>query len=112
MKQVIVLRADLKLGKGKLVAQGSHASLEAYKKASPSQRQEWERDGCKKIVAKVESLADLKALHRQALAAKLPVALITDAGHTQVSPGTVTALGIGPAADGKLDPFTRKLKLL
>lgn len=110
MKQIIVLRTDLKLGKGKLVAQGAHASLQAYKQASPTARREWESTGAKKIVVKVNSKRELFQLVRRCK--KLPLAIIRDAGHTQVRPGEVTALGIGPARDQDLEVLTGELKLL
>lgn len=108
-KQVIVLRTDLKMGKGKLVAQGAHASLQAYKKTSSAARAAWEAAGSKKIVVKVSSKRELFAL--VAKAKRLPHAVIRDAGLTQTKPGDVTALGIGPVSEGKLR-FTEGLKLL
>ena len=53
MKQAIVIRSDLKMSKGKLAAQAAHASLEAYKKASPENAEKWESEGQKKVVLKV-----------------------------------------------------------
>ena len=61
---------------------------------------------------KVKSLKELKLLYRKAKRLKLPCALIRDAGLTQVKPGTITCLGIGPAEDKKIDKITGKLKLL
>ena len=113
-KQVIVLRTDLNMGKGKLVAQGSHASIEAYlrtAKQKPEWAKLWLAEGMKKIVLKVESKEILTQLFEEARR-ELPVTLIQDAGHTQVEPGTVTALGIGPAPELELDKFISKYKLL
>ena len=111
MKQAIVLRSDLKMGKGKLVAQGAHASLEALRKAGKNAGI-WESEGCKKIVLKVDSEKKLKSLSKKASENTLPFALIRDAGFTQIPPGTLTALAIGPAEDDKIDKITGKLKLL
>jgi PTH2 family peptidyl-tRNA hydrolase len=111
-KQVIVIRKDLKMDKGKLAAQAAHASLEAYKKADINDINEWEEGGMKKVVVSANDIKELMAIKDKAKAAKLPYAVIHDAGKTQVKPGTVTALGIGPADEGAIDMITRHLKLL
>ncbi|MFH1649664.1 MAG: peptidyl-tRNA hydrolase Pth2 [Candidatus Woesearchaeota archaeon] len=112
MKQVIVVRADLKLPKGKMAAQVAHAAVAALERASPSDAKNWIDEGMAKIVLKVESLEELKSLQAKARAAKLPNALITDAGKTVVAPGTVTCLGIGPADENKIDAVTGSLKMM
>jgi PTH2 family peptidyl-tRNA hydrolase len=112
MKQVILVRTDLKLSKGKLAAQVAHASLESYKKADPRKAEDWRRDGGKKVVLKVTNLASLKRYDRKARELRLPHKLIKDAGHTELRPGTVTCLGIGPESEEKIDKATGKLKIL
>src|SRR3989338_5976051 len=101
MKQAIIVRKDLELGKGKIAAQSSHASLEAYKKADDDAKEEWESEGQKKIVLKCSNEKELLEIFMEAKKAKLPAALIIDAGHTQTEPGTKTAVGIGPAEDSE-----------
>lgn len=112
MKQAIVLRNDLKMGKGKLVAQGSHASVCAFLRASEICRERWLAEGMAKIVLKVGSESELKAILAAAKRAKLPAELIVDRGLTQLEPGTATAVGIGPANESDIDKITGKLKLL
>jgi len=112
MKQVLVLRNDLDIGKGKLAAQGAHASVEAAFKSDPKIVEKWRKDGAKKVVLKVDSDKELIALQKQAAKAKLVAVLISDAGMTQLKPGTKTALGIGPDSEAKIDKITGKLKLL
>jgi len=115
MKQVIVVRSDLKMGKGKLAVQAAHASLSAAEEASARRSgwyDEWKSEGQAKIVVKVQNEEELQELYKVARAAKLPAALIQDKGLTQVEPGTVTCLGIGPGPDEQLDRVTGKLKLL
>lgn len=111
-KQVIVVRKDLGLGKGKLAAQVAHASVSAMKLADKDIVEVWEREGAKKVVLKAESLAKVRALYKKAKASKIPSVLIKDAGHTQLKRGTTTCLGIGPAEDRRIDEITKDLKLL
>jgi PTH2 family peptidyl-tRNA hydrolase len=111
-KQVIVIRTDLKLGKGKLAAQVAHASLEAYRKAPEKNKKSWLEENQKKIVLKVSSESQLIEMYDKALRANLPSTLIRDAGLTQVPPGTKTAVGIGPAEEEKIDKITGELALL
>jgi len=113
VKQVIIVRKDVEMGKGKIGAQVAHASLGAYRKAKKLDARvvgEWEREGGKKIVLK-GTLEEIMAFKQWADAEGVASYLVQDAGHTQVEPGTVTALGLGPDSDGKLKP-TEKLKLL
>ncbi len=113
VKQVILVRGDLGMGKGKIGAQVAHASLGAYRKAKrlhPSKVAEWEREGGKKIVLRA-TLEELMKFKRWADSEGVVSFLVRDAGHTQVEPGTVTALGLGPDDEEKLKP-TERLKLL
>ena len=114
MKQAIVLRTDLEMGKGKMVAQGSHASLEAFlltQKRMPDWAELWIAEGQKKIVLKVNSEQALRDLYEE-VKGEIPSVLIVDAGYTQVKPGTVTSLGIGPAPEPTLDKYISNYKLL
>ena len=114
MKQVILVRTDIKMGKGKICAQVAHASLEAYKKAlreKPEWVKKWEEGGSKKIVLKVSSEKELLRLYSEA-SKEVPAVIIRDAGLTQVPPNTITAAGFGPAPDAVLDKYFSKLKLL
>jgi PTH2 family peptidyl-tRNA hydrolase len=111
-KQAIIVRKDLKLGAGKLAAQVAHASVGAMRKAGKSAAEEWESEGSKKVVLKVEGVSQLIELQRKAWAKKLPMFLVRDAGLTQVEAGTVTCLGIGPAEEERIDELTAGLKLL
>jgi PTH2 family peptidyl-tRNA hydrolase len=115
LKQVIVIRRDLDMGKGKMVAQGAHASLSAFLKAWRTRREwavEWLRSGQKKVVVRVDSLEELVEVYRKARSLGLPVSVVRDKGLTQVPLGTVTAIGIGPAPADLVDKVTGHLKLL
>ncbi|MFH1978058.1 MAG: aminoacyl-tRNA hydrolase [Candidatus Aenigmatarchaeota archaeon] len=111
-KQVIVIRTDLKMGKGKLAAQVAHASLESYKRTDSRTREKWEDEGSKKVVVKVGSLKELKEVHEKAKKIGVISAVIRDAGRTQVARGTITCLGIGPDKEENVDKITSNLKLL
>lgn len=112
MKQAIVVRTDLGMGKGKLAAQAAHASLQAYEHAGPDATRSWKSGGGKKVVLKAGSEPELHELADQARREGLPHAVVSDAGHTQLEPGTVTALGIGPAEENLVDRVTGDLSLL
>ena len=59
MKQVILVRMDLKLPKGKLAAQCCHASVEAVLNSSKKKVDEWRSEGQKKVVLKVKDDKEL-----------------------------------------------------
>jgi PTH2 family peptidyl-tRNA hydrolase len=119
LKQVIVVRADLKMSRGKLAAQAAHAAVEAVVRILQSGVREWRewldrwlREGQKKVVVKVESEEELLQVYREALQLGLPAALVEDAGRTELPPGTRTVVGIGPAPASIVDKVTGRLKLL
>ncbi|SDC91090.1 peptidyl-tRNA hydrolase Pth2 [Natrinema hispanicum] len=111
MKQAIVARTDIGMGQGKLAAQVAHASLSAYEKADSQLQSQWKQGGQKKVVLKGKSERQLHELSEIADSNGIPNALIRDAGHTQLEPGTVTALAVGPAADDRVDSVTGELSL-
>lgn len=112
MKQAIIIRSDLKMGKGKIASQAAHASISAFMNAPGSVRDRWMSEGMSKIVLKVPNESELLKICSAAKRAKLPCELIHDRGLTQVEPGSATAVGIGPADDEDIDRITSKLKLL
>lgn len=111
MKQAIVVRTDIGMGTGKLAAQVAHASLSAYENAGSSTRNEWKAGGQKKIVLKASGEKQLQELAEDARREGLAYALVRDAGHTQLEPDTVTALGVGPGAENIVDKVTGELSL-
>jgi peptidyl-tRNA hydrolase, PTH2 family len=102
----------LKLPRGKLAAQVAHASVAALLEATTDARRRWLEDGMPKVVLRGESEQQLLQMEAAAQSAGLPNALIRDAGHTVVAAGTITCLGLGPAAIEAIDALTGELKLL
>jgi PTH2 family peptidyl-tRNA hydrolase len=111
-KQVILVRDDLKMPKGKMAAQVSHASVEACFKTDKRLLSEWQGNGAKKVILKVENDKELIKYRRHASDAGLVTALIKDAGRTVLEPGTITCLAIGPDEESKIDEITGHLKLI
>ena len=132
VKQVIVIRKDLNMRKGKMIAQGAHASMKVffdimedyetsggmqslitYKRFFPTMAmREWIKGEFTKIVVSVDSEEELLKLHQNALNKKIPCSLIKDAGHTEFKEPTYTAVAIGPDESEKIDKLTGHLKLL
>jgi PTH2 family peptidyl-tRNA hydrolase len=112
MKQVILIRDDLKLPKGKMAAQAAHAAVEAVLRSDKDKVKRWRNEGMMKIVLKVKDEKELFRYKSQAEAFMLTTAVITDAGHTVVEPGTVTCMAIGPDEDMAIDKVTGELKII
>jgi peptidyl-tRNA hydrolase, PTH2 family len=109
---VIVVRADLGMGRGKAAAQVAHAAVAATLTATGSARlQAWLVDGQPKVVLRVDSAEELELVVARAHEHRLPVETIADAGRTQLDPGTLTCAAIGPADDDALDAVTGELRL-
>ncbi|KAG6138297.1 hypothetical protein E4U22_006985 [Claviceps purpurea] len=119
-KLVLVVRTDLGMTKGKIAAQCSHATLACYKalvRANPDSPQakllkRWEKRGQAKIAVQVKSEKELTELRWKALDMGLTAEVIQDAGRTQIDPGSLTVLGVGPGPKSLIDQVTGHLKLL
>jgi PTH2 family peptidyl-tRNA hydrolase len=114
-KQVVVMRNDLKMSRGKIAAQAGHAAVSAAEEARKKCNEWWKAwiaEGQCKIAVRAESEEELLELERKAEKSKLPTALIVDRGLTELPPDTITCLGIGPAPSVQVDAITGKLPLL
>jgi PTH2 family peptidyl-tRNA hydrolase len=126
-KQVIVIRRDLRMRRGKEIAQGAHASMAWLRqrvvphltpagvadqvKFSEAERA-WLDGSLRKVTVKVGSEADLLAVYDKALEAGVLVHLITDRGLTEFGgTPTRTCLAVGPDYDDRIDPVTGDLEL-
>ena len=113
-KLVIVIRDDLKMTPGKLAAQVAHAAVSCALEAKAKKAKwfsEWYREGQRKVVLRAADVEELRSLKELAARAGLPIALISDAGLTELPPNTTTCLGIGPAPENMIDPITGSLPL-
>ena len=125
-KQVIVMRKDLNMRKGKMIAQGAHASLkvfldrraataadDAFTFSLTAPMREWLGGRFAKICVYVTSEAELHGVVERARAAGLPCALVVDAGHTEFhGVPTPTCCAVGPAWVEDVDAVTGALPLL
>ena len=111
-KQVIVVREDLKLSRGKLAVQVAHASIIGYEKSDKRIVELWKSQGQKKIVLKVPNLEKLLEIKEKAEKLGLITGIVVDAGLTEIPPGTITAVVIGPDDAKKIDKVTGNLPLL
>lgn len=136
VKQIIAIRKDLKMSKGKAIAQGAHASMKVILDQSNFTKiaegsslladewmwqlqtnekepvYSWLKESFVKIVVEVNSLEELEELEDRAIKSSILVAKILDEGRTEFNnKRTVTALAIGPEWKSKLEPITGNLKL-
>jgi PTH2 family peptidyl-tRNA hydrolase len=127
-KQVIIVRSDLKMVRGKEDAQCSHASgsfvfrqlqeqlksgvnpNELTVKLSESEA-EWVKNSYAKVVLVAHNEEELLELEEKALEANLQVQRIVDAGRTQFKEPTLTCIAIGPDKINKIDPITKHLRM-
>ena len=112
---VIVTRKDLQLSKGKLAAQVGHAVMECALKADrviPKILDRYRKEGARKIVVAVKDLDEMKRLYGAISSVGIVCHLVRDAGHTEIPPGTITVMGVGPAPRESIDAFTSDLQLV
>jgi len=110
-----VVRQDLKMSKGKIAAQASHGSVACAVKTMNEKHDifaAWTNSGQKKAVVKVDDLHGLKLLALKAKQMGMIYEIVKDMGKTELKPGTVTVLAIGPDTDERVDRITGALKLL
>lgn len=135
-KQMIVIRRDLKMRKGKIAAQAGHACVTAVLAALERERRlaevhmenggivlmpsdkpatplsEWFARGVAKVCLYVDSEEELLAIDRKAKETGLISALICDNGITEFhGRPTYTCLAFEPALPETVDPITGGLPL-
>lgn len=127
-KQVIILRNDLNMRKGKLVAQGAHASMAVITESLRAKKggtegyegtfdlneafMEWLSNSYTKICVQCNSEQELLDLYNKAKEEHIICSLIKDNGTTEFNGvKTYTAVAIGPDYSEKIDKITNHLKL-
>ena len=113
MYKMVIVTNDIQMSPGKLAAQVAHAAVECALKAakkSPHLLQKWMDEGQKKVVLKADE-EEIFQIQKKARSKKICTSLIKDAGLTELEPGTLTALAIGPAEEEKIDALTSHLPL-
>lgn len=120
-KQVIVIRKDLNMRKGKMCAQAAHASMSFLTKSISGdarivltdEQLEWLDSSFRKIVVSVNSEEILHAVHQCALRAGLVSHYIVDNGTTEFGGvPTATCVAIGPHYDERFIGITDQFPLL
>jgi len=116
IKQVIAVRTDLRMSPGKLAVQVAHASVDAALRSLRNERwrrwlDEWVSQGMKKVVVKGGVEEDLLRIYEECVRRDLPCSIVRDAGRTELEPGTLTAVCVGPAPSNMVDEITGKLQL-
>lgn len=130
VKQIIVVRKDLNMRKGKMCAQVAHASFKVFLDLSNIQRlpssttvkfttransawEEWLTGQFTKVVVSCDSDDELMGIHQDALNHDLPCSMIVDSGKTEFNGvPTKTCVAIGPAEAEEIDKITGHLKLI
>ncbi|XP_052243876.1 peptidyl-tRNA hydrolase 2, mitochondrial-like isoform X2 [Dreissena polymorpha] len=113
-KMVIVVRTDLKMGRGKAAAQCAHGALGAAEKCLVTDKDTlyaWKACGQPKVVVKTDTEQSLIELAKAASASGLICTIIRDAGRTQIASGSKTVLAVGPGPAQLIDKVTGHLKL-
>ena len=114
-KMVLVLRGELRLTPGKAAVQAAHAAVILAESEGRGRAAEilqaWKSQGARKIAVIAETLDLMRELERKARSLGIPTTMVQDAGYTEVAPGTITCLGVGPARSSDVDAVTGSLPL-
>lgn len=108
----LIVRNDLKMGKGKIAAQCGHAIQYTLRHCDDTLYKQYEQSGSPKICLKVETYEDFHSLRLKLYVANIRAFTVVDAGHTQVEANTETCFAIGPVSKEKVKEFIKDLKLL
>ena len=125
VKQVIVVRKDLKMPQGKLCAQVAHASLAAISNRGyihdgtkslniqlDDPAMKWFKEDFTKVIVYVKSEEDLRKIYEKAREHRISCSLIKDAGRTVFSEPTYTTCAVGPGWEEDVDGITGSLPLV
>jgi len=111
----IICRKDLSLSKGKFASQCAHAAVQCAlhsQKSAKSDYEKWRNTGSRKVVLYAEDVDQLQELQQLAEQKNIVSALVKDAGRTEIPPGMITVLGLGPAMKTQIDDLCSGLELV
>lgn len=110
---MVIITRNIEMTTGKLAAQVAHAAVECTLKAketNPRRVKKWLKEGQKKIIVQADE-SEMMRLENLGRTLGLSTAIVHDAGHTELAPGTLTAIAIGPASEVEINKVTGHLKL-
>jgi PTH2 family peptidyl-tRNA hydrolase len=110
-KCVLLVRSDLKMTKGKVIAQCGHGIVSMMNEAKQNKIQQWMECGEKIVTLKIPSIDSMRNIHSISTRKKVYSHIVQDAGRTQVEAGTETVCIIGPEKEEIIDKWTHGLKL-
>eukprot|EP00102_Acyrthosiphon_pisum_P020509 XP_016657719.1 PREDICTED: peptidyl-tRNA hydrolase 2, mitochondrial isoform X1 [Acyrthosiphon pisum] len=113
-KMALLVRHDLKMGKGKVAAQCSHAIVHCYEEGlrlKPSEINSWESDNKPVNIFKVADEETMLEFQQLAIEKGFSTYVVVDAGRTQVAPSSKTVMAIGPVESEEIDLFTQSLEV-
>lgn len=120
-KMVILIRSDLGMSPGKVASQCVHAALGCVRFVNDNNSstkcnyqtklQAWESTGEKIVCLRCDTLADMQNYFNVAHARDITVHAVRDAGRTEIAPGSITCLAIGPDTTTRIDIVTGTLRL-
>lgn len=114
-KMCIIMRTDLGMSVGKMIAQACHAAVDVSEKSKQENHigwRKWRDEGAKKVALQVDNQEELEELAEKADRLDIVYSVIQDRGLTEVPPGSITALGLGPERNDKIDKLTGNLPLM
>ncbi len=110
-KCILLIRNDIKMSKGKVIAQCGHAIVNMMNDINKKTKKEWMNQGEKIVSVKAPTIDDIYQIQDICKKNKIYSYIVRDAGKTQVNPDTETVCIIGPEKEDILNQFTNHLKL-
>lgn len=111
-KCVLLVRKDIKMSNGKIVAQCGHGISYAVRNSSQSTLDRWCNNGEKIVTLGISNEKKMLSIYNDAIKNNLVTHIVCDAGHTEIEPGTNTVCVIGPDTEKSIDKLVKKLRLL
>jgi len=110
-KCAILVRSDLKMSKGKVIAQSGHAIVNTMCNSSQSKINSWMECGETIVTLKINNIKTMQTIYEIAQRKNVYSHIVTDAGHTEIAPGTQTVCVLGPDTETKINKLISQLKL-